>query len=169
VRLFGVTSLTLAGTWTDSRLTGEFADAHLHNDLAGLRAPTDTAVPVQCDRGPVCLSNHDEGGQGKEVPGVAKYTVQAGVNTILASKYLVTLNARVLGPYTPIGEPDVRTQPYVVFDLSGQVPLGTGLQLDVAIQNLFDSKYPEIRASGFINPGPPLTLRAAFNWSAPTH
>ena len=169
VRLFGVTSLTFAGTWTDSHLTGEFADAHLHEALAGLRTPTDTAIPVQCDRGPVCLSNHDEGGQGKEVPGVAKYTVQAGINTVLASKYLVALNARALGPYTPIGEPDIRTQPYIVFDLNGQVPLGAGLQLDVAIQNLFDQKYPEIRASGFINPGPPLTVRAAFNWSPPTH
>jgi len=169
VRLFGVTSLTFAGTWTDSHLTGEFADAHLEGALAGVRAPIDTAIPVQCDRGPVCLSNHDEGGQGKEVPGVAKYTVQAGINTVLASKYLVALNARALGPYTPIGEPDIRTQPYIVFDLSGQVPLGAGLQLDLAIQNLFDTKYPEIRASGFINPGPPLTLRAAFNWSPSTN
>jgi outer membrane receptor protein involved in Fe transport len=95
--------------------------------------------------------------------------VQAGINTVLASKYLVALNARALGPYTPIGEPDIRTQPYIVFDLSGQVPLGAGLQLDVAIQNLFDTKYPEIRASGFINPGPPLTFRAAFNWSPSTN
>ena len=106
--------------------------------------------------------------RARKYPVSPRYTVQAGINTVLASKYLVALNARALGPYTRIGEPDLRTQPYIVFDLSGQVPLGAGLQLDVAIQNLFDTKYPEIRASGFINPGPPLTLRAAFNWSPST-
>ena len=36
-------------------------------------------------------------------------------------------------------------------------------------QNLLDRKYPEIRSSGFINPGAPLTVRASLIWTPPTH
>jgi outer membrane receptor for ferric coprogen and ferric-rhodotorulic acid len=37
--------------------------------------------------------------------------------------------------------------------------------LDLELQNVFDAKYPEIRASGFINPGAPRTLRAAIRFA----
>jgi outer membrane receptor for ferric coprogen and ferric-rhodotorulic acid len=33
------------------------------------------------------------------------------------------------------------------------------------LQNIFDTRYPEIRASGFINPGAPRTLRAALRFA----
>jgi outer membrane receptor for ferric coprogen and ferric-rhodotorulic acid len=45
----------------------------------------------------------------------------------------------------------------------GLAPLGA--VLDLELQNVFDAKYPEIRASGFINPGAPRTLRAALRFA----
>lgn len=40
-----------------------------------------------------------------------------------------------------------------------------GALLDLELQNVFDTKFPEIRASGFINPGAPRTLRAALRFA----
>ena len=40
-----------------------------------------------------------------------------------------------------------------------------GAVLDLELQNIFSTKYPEIRSSGFINPGAPRTLRAALRFA----
>jgi outer membrane receptor protein involved in Fe transport len=73
---------------------------------------------------------------------------------------------RFSGPYTPIGEPGVKTRSYAIFDLGTSVQLpALGAVADLELQNVFDSKYPEIRASGFINPGAPRTLRAALRFA----
>ena len=70
---------------------------------------------------------------------------------------------RFSGPYTPIGEPGIETSSYAVVDFGGSIQVGSaGTTLDLELQNVFDTKYPEIRASGFINPGSPRTLRAAI-------
>jgi outer membrane receptor for ferric coprogen and ferric-rhodotorulic acid len=69
---------------------------------------------------------------------------------------------RFSGPFTPIGEESVRTRAYAVADLGASITLSRHAILDVELQNIFDSKYPEIRASGFINPGAPRALRAAI-------
>jgi outer membrane receptor for ferric coprogen and ferric-rhodotorulic acid len=37
--------------------------------------------------------------------------------------------------------------------------------LDLELQNVFNTRYPEIRASGFLNPGAPRALRAALRWN----
>lgn len=168
VRLFGLTSLTVAGTWTDAHLTGEFADAHTESLRTSMVVSGDSALQFPCADPTGCLAHHEEGGVGTDVPGVAEYTISGGITTVIASRVPVGLAARVLGPYTPIGEPDVRTKPYVVFDLTSNIPLGAGLEADIGIQNLFDRKYPEIRSSGFINPGAPLTVRASLIWTPPT-
>ena len=72
---------------------------------------------------------------------------------------------RFSGPYTPIGEPGVETRSYAIVDLgtSIQIP-SVGAAADLELQNVLDSKFPEIRASGFINPGAPRTLRAALRF-----
>ena len=73
---------------------------------------------------------------------------------------------RFSGPYTPIGEPNVETQSYAVVDLGGSIRLAPlGGVLDLELQNLLDAKYPETRASGFLNPGTPRTLRAALRFA----
>jgi outer membrane receptor for ferric coprogen and ferric-rhodotorulic acid len=72
------------------------------------------------------------------------------------------LGVRFSGPYAPIGEPSTRTRPYAIADLGASIQVGGFGTLDLDLQNVINSKYPEIRASGFINPGAPRTLRAAL-------
>ncbi|MFL5530709.1 MAG: hypothetical protein ACJ8BC_01855, partial [Gemmatimonadales bacterium] len=70
------------------------------------------------------------------------------------------------GPYTPIGEPGTKTQSYAVLDVGASLHLPPlGAVLDLELQNIFSAKYPEIRSSGFINPGAPRTLRAALRFA----
>jgi hypothetical protein len=53
-----------------------------------------------------------------------------------------------------------------VLDLGGAIQVGSaGATLDLELQNVFNTKYPEIRASGFINPGSPRSLRAAIRFA----
>jgi hypothetical protein len=80
-----------------------------------------------------------------------------------------TLDVRAMlrfsGPYTPIGEPEVRTRGYVVTDLGASLRLERlGGTLDVDLRNVLDQKYAELRASGFINPGNPRTLRVGVRF-----
>jgi hypothetical protein len=52
-----------------------------------------------------------------------------------------------------------------VLDLGSTLRLAPlGAVLDLELQNTLDARYPEIRASGFINPGAPRTLRAALRF-----
>jgi hypothetical protein len=54
----------------------------------------------------------------------------------------------------------------VLLDIGGQVPIGhTGPVLDIALQNVFNTKFPEIRSSGYINPGTPIALRVAVSFA----
>lgn len=63
----------------------------------------------------------------------------------------------IVGDYTPFDEPGVELPPYALFHLGGGVQLGrTGLEL--GIRNLFDHKYPELRAGGFVVPGQPISV-----------
>jgi hypothetical protein len=53
-----------------------------------------------------------------------------------------------------------------VLDLGTSVQLSPlGAVLDLELHNALDAKYPEIRASGFLNPGAPRTLRAALRFA----
>ncbi|MGE0556203.1 MAG: hypothetical protein AB7R55_22470 [Gemmatimonadales bacterium] len=63
----------------------------------------------------------------------------------------------------PIGEPSVRTQPYHVLDLGTTLRIRPGLDLD--IENLANTRYVEIRSSGFVTPGSPQALRMQLRWS----
>jgi hypothetical protein len=101
---------------------------------------------------------------GSRVPNVARWLGRVGVETALTSRFSARSMIRFSGPYTPIGEPGVETQAYAVLDFGASLDLPKlGGVLDLELQNAFDTKYPEIRASGFINPGQPRTLRAAIH------
>jgi outer membrane receptor protein involved in Fe transport len=100
---------------------------------------------------------------GSRVPNVARWLGRTGIEAALTPQLSTRGMLRFSGPYTPIGEPGVETQAYAVFDLGASLRLSAlGGVLDVELQNVFDTKYPEIRASGFINPGTPRTLRAGL-------
>jgi len=103
---------------------------------------------------------------GARVPNVARWLGRVGIEAAVTSQLTGRSMLRFSGPYAPIGEPGVETQSYAVLDLGASLDLGpTGNVLDVELQNVFDTKYPEIRASGFINPGMTRTLRAALRFA----
>lgn len=103
---------------------------------------------------------------GDPVPNVASWLGRVGMDAALTSRLTARGQLRLSGPYTPIGEPGIETQSYAVVDLGASIELpGFGAVADLELQNVFDAKYPEIRASGFINPGAPRTLRAALRFT----
>ncbi|HUR94000.1 MAG TPA: TonB-dependent receptor [Gemmatimonadales bacterium] len=103
---------------------------------------------------------------GDPVPNVARWLGRLGVSAALSPAFTTRAMLRASGSYTPIGEPGVETQAYAVVDLGTSVELRPlGAVLDLELQNALDGKYPEIRASGFLNPGAPRTLRAALRFS----
>jgi len=105
---------------------------------------------------------------GDPVPGVMDYSGWLGGEYRIGGRATAGARLRIGGPFTPIGEPAVQTQPYAVLDLGGQLPLGRrGPILDIALQNVTSAKFPEIRSSGFINPGTPVVLRMAVSFDTP--
>lgn len=102
---------------------------------------------------------------GSMVPGVARWLGRTGVEADLLTALTGRALVRFSGPFTPIGEPGVRTQEYAVLDLGAAIRLGqSGTTLDLDLLNAFDTRYPELRASGFLNPGAPRSLRASLRF-----
>ncbi|MGV3709060.1 MAG: TonB-dependent receptor [Gemmatimonas sp.] len=102
---------------------------------------------------------------GDPVPGIAKYTGRIGgeARLALAAQPAIRLSYRLLGPFTPIGEPGVQTRTAGVFDAGVSVNIfANRASLDVEAQNLFDMRYVENRASGYITPGVPRSLRVGL-------
>ncbi|MFN8646851.1 MAG: TonB-dependent receptor [Gemmatimonadales bacterium] len=143
--------LAVEGTYNDARITGATRDsAGTLVSTGGLAAPPRPSfhdVPLT---------------PGATVPGVARYLGRAEVTVQAAAAVEGRALLRWTGPFTPIGEPGVRTRSYAVTDIGASLRLHGVGTLDVDLQNLFNARYPEIRASGFINPGAPRTLRAAL-------
>jgi outer membrane receptor for ferric coprogen and ferric-rhodotorulic acid len=103
---------------------------------------------------------------GDRVPNVARYVGRTGLEARLGGGVLGRAALRFSGPYTPIGEPGARTRSYAVVDLGASLPLAPlHATLDLDLDNLFSSKYPEIRASGFLNPGAPRVLLMAIRFA----
>ena len=151
-------TVMLDGTLNDARVKGEESDVVVPATLAAAVGPTD--VPLR-------PSFHIEPLEpGSHVPNVARWLGRVGLEAALSPSLVARGTLRFSGPYTPIGEPDVETQSYGVVDVGTSVrvpPLGA--VLDLELQNAFDTKYQEIRASGFLNPGAPRTLRAALRFA----
>jgi hypothetical protein len=124
-------------------------------------------LAVDFGRKPIRPSFHIEPLEpGDPVPNVAQWLGRVGLEAALSPEVAARGQLRFSGPYTPIGEPGLETRSYSVLDLGASVELSRfGAVLDVELQNALDSKYPEIRASGFINPGAPRTLRAAIRFA----
>ncbi len=94
---------------------------------------------------------------GTPVFGVSREAVEGGVDfqrgAILGSIWVAHT-----GPFTPIGEPGVRTEPYQLLDGRVVLPLGRTWSVAAAVQNILDRSYQELRASRFVSPGQPRTL-----------
>jgi outer membrane receptor protein involved in Fe transport len=153
------TGLRLAAeaVWNDAKITDV-------TEMPGT-APAIAGAALVTDWRPVtATANHDEPLEpGALVPGVARYTGRVGVDAALTSSLESRAVLRVSGPFTPIGEPSIRTQAYALVDLGATVRLARGgPSLDLDLLNVLDTKYPELRASGFLNPGAPRALRMAL-------
>jgi len=102
---------------------------------------------------------------GDPVPGVSRYLARVGLESHVNDRIAVGGLFRLNGPFTPIGEPAIRTGVYGLVDLHGTVMLAGGRwAFDWELQNLFDAKYPEVRSSRYLNPGAPRSLRVAMRF-----
>lgn len=147
---------------------GTINDAHVKGDPSS--SPTPVIVPdlaIGGDGKPIRPSFHIEPLEpGDPVPNVASWLGRVGLEAALSPDVSARGGVRFSGPYTPIGEPGVETRSYAVLDVGADIELGRfGATLDLELQNVLDTNYPEIRASGFINPGGPRTLRAAVRFA----
>jgi outer membrane receptor protein involved in Fe transport len=161
VRLNRIFTLFADGTINDARIKGDGS--------SGGATPA-VAVPdlaLSAGGTPLRPSFHIEPLEpGARVPNVARWLGRIGVEATITPRVATRAMLRFSGPYTPIGEPGVETQSYTVLDLGGSLAV-TPLRavLDLELQNVADTKYPEIRASGYINPGAPRTLRAVLRFA----
>ncbi len=143
-----------SGTLNDATITGAADPVDVVLDLGSLRPPrpnfhTEPLAP------------------GDPVPGVSDFFGRVGAQFLPADGWSTYLLARFTGPYTPIGEPGITTQAYAVVDAGGSVALSDGTSIDVDLLNVFDTTYPEIRASGYINPGAPRSLLLSVRFLRP--
>jgi outer membrane receptor protein involved in Fe transport len=154
IRLDRVVTLFVDGTINDAVIKGD-------------RSPVRPVLALGRFRAPLRPSFHIEPAEpGDRVPNVARWLGRVGVEAALTPRVATRAMLRFSGPYTPIGEPGVETRSYGVVDLGTTVAIAPlGGVVDLELQNLLDAKYPEIRASGFINPGVPRTLRAAIRFA----
>jgi outer membrane receptor protein involved in Fe transport len=159
VRLTRRLSVSVDGTVNDAHVKGE----------PGVR-PTPLKVPSFSSTAlppGIAPSFHIEPLEpGDPVPNVAEWLGRVGLEAAITPRFATRALVRFSGPYTPIGEPGIETRSYAVLDGGASLQLASlGAVLDLELQNIFDTRYPEIRASGFINPGTPRTLRAALRFA----
>lgn len=95
---------------------------------------------------------------GQRVFNTARFVGAAALDVgPVTGKWFARASTDIVGDYTPFDEPGVELDPYALVHLSGGVQLNrTGLEL--GIRNLFDHKYPELRAGGFVVPGQPISV-----------
>jgi outer membrane receptor protein involved in Fe transport len=159
VRLTPRLAFTVDGTVNDARVKS--------SGLSGSGQLILSDVSLGPDEKPIRPSFHIEPLEpGDPVPNVAKWLGRVGLEAAWTPQVSTRVLVRFSGRYTPIGEPGVETRSYAVVDAGTTVGVGMlGAVLDLELQNVLDAKYPEIRASGFINPGAPRTLRAALRFA----
>jgi outer membrane receptor protein involved in Fe transport len=162
VKLGRAVQLLAEATFNDAKVTGVTGTGQIQVPTASL-----DRGPVLPDGSPLKPSFHDVPlSPGDGVPGVARYFGRLGVESALTDRLGARVLWRVNGPYTPIGEPGVRTQEYGVVDAGFSFGLRPGgPTVDVDLLNVLGTRYPELRASGFVNPGAPRTLRMSVRFA----
>ncbi|MDQ3136600.1 MAG: TonB-dependent receptor [Gemmatimonadota bacterium] len=161
LRVSPMVTLFADGTINDARIKGERFSSQ---PTRAARVPD---LLVHASSRPLRPAFHIEPLEpGSWVPNVARWLGRIGVEAAVAPRLATRATLRFSGPYTPIGEPGVTTRPYAILDLGTSVQVAPfGAVLDLELQNIFDARFPEIRASGFLNPGAPRTLRAALRFA----
>jgi outer membrane receptor protein involved in Fe transport len=156
VRLGAGVILFGEGTLNDAKISGAVSDGQ---QRIVARVVRDSVAPAP--------SFHVEPfAPGDPIPNVSRYVGRAGLEARIARRATGRAVVRFSGPYTPIGEPAARTRSYAVIDLAASLPIAPlHAALDLDLDNLLSSKYPEIRASGYLNPGAPRVLLLALRFA----
>jgi outer membrane receptor protein involved in Fe transport len=90
---------------------------------------------------------------GARVFNTARYVGSAAVELApRAEPWHLRLSGNWVGPYTPFDEPDVVLPAYGLLHATAGVRV-RGAMLEMAMRNVLDRAYPEIRAGGFVSPG----------------
>ncbi|HEU4524424.1 MAG TPA: TonB-dependent receptor, partial [Gemmatimonadales bacterium] len=131
--------VTADATWNDAEITE--VDV---TEAGGTASAIARAALVTGWRRVTTTARHEEPLEpGAQVPGVARYTGRIGLEAALTESLESRAALRLSGPFTPIGEPGIRTQAYALVDLGGTVRLGrAGPRLDLDLLNVLDAKYP---------------------------
>jgi hypothetical protein len=144
------------------RADGTVNDARISDPGSGAAA----AISLRTEAGPGPSLHLEPPEPGDPVPNVSRYVGRIGAEWVAGPSFAPRVQLRLSGPYTPIGEPTVRTRSYATLDLGAALrPRGLGVTIDLDLTNVFDTKYPEIRASGFLNPGAPRTARIGLRFA----
>ena len=107
-------------------------------------------------------------GSGADLAGVPVYqvadaTVQGGFDFDLQEGLIAgSLGAAYTGPWTPVNQPDVRTSSYTLVNLRAVVPLSGEWSAAIGVQNILDTRYVEVQASGYVSPGQPRAIMATI-------
>lgn len=155
-------ALRASGTYNDAELSGSYADAHEDNDGVAAAAPNlifaaHAMHPIDAE-------------PGQRVPGVARWSGRIEGEAALSTSAMaprLRSTVRFVGPFIPIGEPDVETQASTVLDIGATIPVYPSIPawaLEVELGNALGIRYVENRASGFVTPGAPRTLRIALQY-----
>lgn len=131
------------GTVTRAQLSGQYADAHHDHGDDGSGEPAPEGV---------------EPASGQRVPGIARYLAQLSAAFPLREGIEGRVEWRVTGPCVPVGESGVTTNSFSLLDLGVAFPIRGRFLVDLEVRNVLDKVYPEMRSSGYVNPGAPRSI-----------
>ncbi len=98
---------------------------------------------------------------GHDVFQVARGVGEVGLDADLGG-LKASASASYTGSFTPIGESAARTSPFTVANARISVPVSHGAALTLGVENVFDVRAAEVRASGFVAPAVPRRLIATL-------
>ena len=102
---------------------------------------------------------------GLRVANTAKYVGSAAIDIgKVSDAWSVRISGNVVGAYTPFDEPTVELPAYGLLHVSSRLLVGGRTTLRLGLRNLFDTKYPELRAGGFVSPGQPRSVYGALSY-----
>ena len=102
---------------------------------------------------------------GVRVANTAKYVGSAALELgRVSDMWRVRLSANVVGLYTPFDEPTVELPAYALMHLTSRLLVGGRTTLRLGVRNLLDTKYPELRAGGFVSPGQPRSVYGGVSY-----
>ncbi len=133
---------------------GLAGSARIMPPLLSVTGGTETASPAKL--------MHDVGNSAR-VGGVADYSGRAGFTIRPTPTLWLNTWATVMGPYVPLGEPDEKTDAFAVTNMQAGARLTDRIELTLGMDNILNTRAPELRASGAVNPISPRTAHLSVN------